>query len=279
MNSARPRVQGGTVRHKAARLLAWRDHRGAALRALSVDPGTAYLHREEERGRAGSGILLACSQPALRPVTAARAPCAAAGSVSPAYRKPDTRRQHRAVLTEDMTSSEPARTAAWRARSLTPASLPGAPATGITIYGCERDEAVLFRRLAPGLGVLPAITEAAVSEANIGLAEPNRCVSIGHKAGSRTPPFSRSAVSACGISPRGASGITISMRSTRKASVLPSVMSPIHPAVWLTTPSGLLERTRETPIPGDVVRACERGRRHGDFIFRAWRRPYLLKED
>jgi D-specific alpha-keto acid dehydrogenase len=35
--------------------------------------------------------------------------------------------------------------------------------------------------MAPGLGVLPAITEAAVSEANIGLADGNLCISVGHK--------------------------------------------------------------------------------------------------
>lgn len=53
--------------------------------------------------------------------------------------------------------------------------------TGITIYGCERDEAVLFREMAPRCGVTPTITDAAVSEANIGLAAGNRCVSVGHK--------------------------------------------------------------------------------------------------
>ena len=52
---------------------------------------------------------------------------------------------------------------------------------GITIYGCGQDEAALFREMAPGLGVVPTITEAAVSEANIGLALGNRCISIGHK--------------------------------------------------------------------------------------------------
>jgi D-specific alpha-keto acid dehydrogenase len=52
---------------------------------------------------------------------------------------------------------------------------------GITIYGCERDEAVLFEELAPRLGVVPMITEAAVSEETAGLARGNRCVSIGHK--------------------------------------------------------------------------------------------------
>jgi D-specific alpha-keto acid dehydrogenase len=52
---------------------------------------------------------------------------------------------------------------------------------GITIYGCGQDEAALFREMAPGLGVVPTITEAAVSEGNIGLALGNRCISIGHK--------------------------------------------------------------------------------------------------
>jgi D-specific alpha-keto acid dehydrogenase len=52
---------------------------------------------------------------------------------------------------------------------------------GITIYGCEQDEAALFREMAPALGVVPTITEAAVSEGNIGLALGNRCISIGHK--------------------------------------------------------------------------------------------------
>jgi len=52
---------------------------------------------------------------------------------------------------------------------------------GITIYGCEQDEAALFREMAPRLGVVPTITEAAVSDGNIGLALGNRCISIGHK--------------------------------------------------------------------------------------------------
>lgn len=53
--------------------------------------------------------------------------------------------------------------------------------TGIAIYGCGRDEVVLFRELAPRFGVLPTITEEAVSEANVELALGQRCVSIGHK--------------------------------------------------------------------------------------------------
>ena len=52
---------------------------------------------------------------------------------------------------------------------------------GITIYGCGQDEAALFREMAPRLGVVPTITEAAVSDGNIGLALGNRCISIGHK--------------------------------------------------------------------------------------------------
>jgi len=53
--------------------------------------------------------------------------------------------------------------------------------TGITVYGCGQDEAAVVRELAPRLGVVPTITEAAVSEANIGLALGNRCISVGHK--------------------------------------------------------------------------------------------------
>jgi D-specific alpha-keto acid dehydrogenase len=52
---------------------------------------------------------------------------------------------------------------------------------GITIYGCGQDEAALFREMAPRLGVVPTITEEAVSEGNVGLALGNRCISIGHK--------------------------------------------------------------------------------------------------
>ena len=40
----------------------------------------------------------------------------------------------------------------------------------------------MFRELAPRFGVLPTITEAAVSEANSALMAGNRCISVGHKA-------------------------------------------------------------------------------------------------
>ncbi len=52
---------------------------------------------------------------------------------------------------------------------------------GITIYGCGQDEAVLFREMAPRFGVMPIITDTAVSEANVELASGNRCISVGHK--------------------------------------------------------------------------------------------------
>ena len=52
---------------------------------------------------------------------------------------------------------------------------------GITIYGCEQDEAVLFRELAPRHGITPTIVEAPVAEDNAELASGNRCVSVGHK--------------------------------------------------------------------------------------------------
>ncbi|MET8626427.1 D-isomer specific 2-hydroxyacid dehydrogenase family protein [Kitasatospora sp. NPDC004669] len=53
--------------------------------------------------------------------------------------------------------------------------------TRVTIYGCGPDEADQFRELAPGFGVLPVITDAAVSEANSELASGSRCISISHK--------------------------------------------------------------------------------------------------
>jgi D-specific alpha-keto acid dehydrogenase len=80
-----------------------------------------------------------------------------------------------------MTYSEPARTAGRRTRSLASSSSSVVPTMGITVYGCGQDEAVLFREVAPRCGVMPTITEAAVSEANIKLAFGNRCISVGHK--------------------------------------------------------------------------------------------------
>lgn len=53
--------------------------------------------------------------------------------------------------------------------------------TGITIYGCEPDEAALFHERAPHHGLRPTVTEDALSEGNVDLARGNRCVSVGHK--------------------------------------------------------------------------------------------------
>ncbi|MBN9387570.1 MAG: lactate dehydrogenase [Chloroflexi bacterium] len=53
--------------------------------------------------------------------------------------------------------------------------------TGITIYGCEQDEAVLFQEMAPHFGVRTTLTAAPVCEANIDLAFGNRYVSVSHK--------------------------------------------------------------------------------------------------
>ncbi|WII35275.1 D-lactate dehydrogenase VanH [Paenibacillus thiaminolyticus] len=52
---------------------------------------------------------------------------------------------------------------------------------GITVYGCEHDEADVFRRLSPRFGVIPAITSSAVSETNAMLSPGNQCISVGHK--------------------------------------------------------------------------------------------------
>jgi D-specific alpha-keto acid dehydrogenase len=52
---------------------------------------------------------------------------------------------------------------------------------GITIYGCGEEEAALFGETASRLDVVLTMTEAPPSEANIGLAVGNRCISIGHK--------------------------------------------------------------------------------------------------
>jgi D-specific alpha-keto acid dehydrogenase len=81
-----------------------------------------------------------------------------------------------------MAYGEPAGTV--ERRTPPPAAAPTAEAStlGVTVYGCGQDEAVLFRTMAPRLGVLPTIVEAAVSEATAELARGNRCISVGHKA-------------------------------------------------------------------------------------------------
>jgi D-specific alpha-keto acid dehydrogenase len=80
-----------------------------------------------------------------------------------------------------MTYSEPARIAGRRTRLLASSSSSIVPTMGITIYGCGQDEAVLFREMAPRCGVVPTITAAAVSEADIELVFGNRCISVDHR--------------------------------------------------------------------------------------------------
>jgi D-specific alpha-keto acid dehydrogenase len=82
-------------------------------------------------------------------------------------------------LTGGVTYIESALRVAGRTRS--PASASAVPKIGITIYGCEPDEGVLFQELAPRFGVLPTVTAAAVSENTVELAFGNRCISVGHK--------------------------------------------------------------------------------------------------
>jgi len=80
-----------------------------------------------------------------------------------------------------MTYSESALPAARRTGSLASWLSSAGQTTGITVYGCEQDEAVLFRELAPRFGVVPTVTDAAVSEATVDLVSGNRCISVSHK--------------------------------------------------------------------------------------------------
>jgi len=52
---------------------------------------------------------------------------------------------------------------------------------GITVYGCEPDEAALFRELAPSFDVVPTITDMPIAETNVNLASGNKCISVSHK--------------------------------------------------------------------------------------------------
>jgi D-specific alpha-keto acid dehydrogenase len=52
---------------------------------------------------------------------------------------------------------------------------------GITVFGCEKDEAEVFHELSPRFGVVPSITSAPVAECPAIPACGNRCISVGHK--------------------------------------------------------------------------------------------------
>ncbi len=63
----------------------------------------------------------------------------------------------------------------------TPVAWLGGVADTIFIYGCERDEAALFRRVAPRFSLTVRMSETAVSVHNVDLARGSRCVSVDHK--------------------------------------------------------------------------------------------------
>lgn len=52
---------------------------------------------------------------------------------------------------------------------------------GMTVFGCEPDEAELFRRLSPDYGINPILISDALSADNAKFADGNQCVSVGHK--------------------------------------------------------------------------------------------------
>lgn len=80
-----------------------------------------------------------------------------------------------------MTYSKSACTTVRRARLAASSSPSAALTTGITVYGCGPDEAALVQKTAARFGVLPTITESALTEGAVGLAHGNRCISVGHK--------------------------------------------------------------------------------------------------
>jgi D-specific alpha-keto acid dehydrogenase len=57
----------------------------------------------------------------------------------------------------------------------------GTRGLGLTVYGCEQDEAALFDELGPRLGVVPTLTADAASEATLMAVAGNKCISVGHK--------------------------------------------------------------------------------------------------
>jgi D-specific alpha-keto acid dehydrogenase len=72
-------------------------------------------------------------------------------------------------------------TADRRAGTMAESSPLSIPRTGLTVFGCGRDEAVLFQEMGARLGLPPKIIEAAVCETNAELALGNRCISVNHK--------------------------------------------------------------------------------------------------
>jgi D-specific alpha-keto acid dehydrogenase len=52
---------------------------------------------------------------------------------------------------------------------------------GITVFGCEKDEAAVFYELSPRFGVEPVITDCSVPACGAMPARVNRCISVSHK--------------------------------------------------------------------------------------------------
>lgn len=52
---------------------------------------------------------------------------------------------------------------------------------GITIYGCEKDEEKIFKKISSSYGVIPTFTSSPLSEINVNLAFGNQCISVSHK--------------------------------------------------------------------------------------------------
>jgi D-specific alpha-keto acid dehydrogenase len=72
-------------------------------------------------------------------------------------------------------------TAERRAGTVTDPSAWPSQTSGLTVYGCGKDEAGLFRDMGLRLGVSVTVTEAAVCQSNVDLARGNRCISVSHK--------------------------------------------------------------------------------------------------
>jgi D-specific alpha-keto acid dehydrogenase len=71
--------------------------------------------------------------------------------------------------------------ASIRGESLKASTLAAGRRTGLTIYGCEPDEAALFHEFAPRYGLTPTVVEAPLSGGNADVARGDRCVSVSHK--------------------------------------------------------------------------------------------------
>ena len=124
-------------------------------------------------------------------------PCLHGRNISSAYRKSHTCWQHRAGLTGGRDLQRPARTSGPPHRIAGVLVLPGirrphwrhmlatqtraAPKWESPSMGASRTRPSCSERLAPRFGVVPTITDAAVSDANLELALGNRCISVSHK--------------------------------------------------------------------------------------------------